>query len=632
MRGAWLGGVLTVGLLAAATLSARETSPAVARLRLPGSARQADSEADARAAATKAIALLQQSMTTWESKRSCASCHHQHLPLMLLRTARQRGVAFDAAAAQQTASRLAAPVTNLDFAVQAVMQIDPTLDSGSWLNSLADIGVKPTLPTQVFARRILSRQLPDGHWGTIDVRPPQGYSIVTATAVAARAIQGHLPASMDAERRTATDRARVWLQHVVPADTEEGTFQLLGLSWVGVAPAALEPQVRALVGAQRTDGGWAQLPRLGSDAYATGQVLVALQRAGGLDASHPSVQRGLSYLVSQQRQDGSWLVETRLHEQDLVSPPYFETGFPHGPHQIISAFGTTWAAMALLESLPVRVPNATVLDSFPVDTSAEQPWMKTALFGTAEDLGRLLDQRLDANSRTPAGTTVLMMAAHDADKVRLLLARGADASALSAARHNALMVSANHPGSLEAMRQLLDKGASPEEPPSPAGSLKHHSPMLYAIWSGETSKVALLLERGAKLPRRVSLLGGEFSVSPLELAIFQRDLPMVGLLIRRGADVNELTELGVSPLTQATLTNDVAVVKALVAAGADVNLVDQGGETALMHAATVDYGDTAVIDVLLAAGARREVTSPDKRTALDLARHYGHTGHARKLE
>src|SRR4026208_2371815 len=103
---------------------------------------------------------------------------------------------------------------------------------------------------------------------------------------------------------------------------------------------------------------------------------------GGRAARHPAVQRGLTYLLSQQRQDGSWLVETRLHEQDLVSPQYFETGFPYGPNQIISAMGTTWAAMALLESLPVRAPNATVLDNLPVDTSAEQPWMKTALFGT----------------------------------------------------------------------------------------------------------------------------------------------------------------------------------------------------------------------------------------------------------
>jgi ankyrin repeat protein len=603
MRG-WFVGVLTLGLLTVATLTARQ-APAPAPV----------SEADAGAAAGKAITLLQQSVTTWESKRSCASCHHQHLPLTVLRTARQRGVAFDVTSARDSAARLAEPAANLDFAVQAVMQIDPAMDSGSWLNSLADIGVRPTLATQVFARRILNRQFPDGHWGTIDVRPPQSYSIVTSTAVALRAIQGYLPASMHAERRAAVDRARQWLSTVVPVDNEDRTFQLLGLASAGAAPASVEPQVRGLLGTQRPDGGWAQLPRLASDAYATGQALLALQRAGGVPRSHPSVQRGLAYLLAQQHPDGSWLVETRLHEQDLVSPPYFETGFPHGLHQISSAMGTTWAAMALLESLPVRAPDATVVDGgVPLDTSAEQPWMQTALFGTADELGRLLDQGLDANSRTPKGTTALMMAAHDADKVARLLAKGADVATLSEMRHNALMVSANHRGSLVAMTRLLDKGASPEEPPAPAGSLKHFSPMLYALWSGETAKVALLMERGAKMPRRVSLLGGEVAVSPLELAIFQRDLPMVTYLIGRGVDVNEINEIGVTPLTQATLANDVSVVKAL------------------LHAAMVDYGDSAVIDALLAAGATRDTASPDKRTARDMARQYGHREHARRLE
>ena len=80
MRSNGLVGVLAVGLVTVATLTARQAPPTVQV-----------SEADARAAATKAIALLQQSMTTWESKRSCSSCHHQHLPLTLLRTARQRG-------------------------------------------------------------------------------------------------------------------------------------------------------------------------------------------------------------------------------------------------------------------------------------------------------------------------------------------------------------------------------------------------------------------------------------------------------------------------------------------------------------------------------------------------------------
>jgi hypothetical protein len=406
----------------------------------------------------------------------------------------------------------------------------------------------------------------------------------------------------------------------------------LGLSWAGVRGPALEPQVRALLATQRADGGWAQLPRLDSDAYATGQALVALQRVGQLPATNPSIRRGLQWLLSRQQPDGSWLVETRLHEQDLVSPPYFETGFPHGKHQIASAMGTAYAAMALLESLPVRAAGAPVVDGLAVDTSAERPWMKTALFGPAADLARMLEAGTDANSRTPAGTSALMMAAHDADKVGLLLEKGADVQALSDARHNALMVSANHVGSLDAMRLLLDKGALPGEPEPPAGSLKHYSPMLYAIWSGETAKVELLLARGAKLPRRMSLLGGEFSATPLELAVFQRDLPMMRLLAGRGVDVNELGEIGVPPLTSAVLSNDVAAVTLLLSLGADVNLVDQNGETALMHAAMVDYGDTRVLDALLAAGARRDLASPDKRTALDLARAWGHTDHVRLLE
>ena len=90
-----------------------------------------------------------------------------------------------------------------------------------------------------------------------------------------------------------------------------------------------------------------------------------------------------------------------------------------------------------------KLTSEALLDSFPVDTSTERPWMRTALFGTTKELEGLLAQGLDANSRTAAGTTALMMAAHDADKVRLLLARGADVSAMSDARHNALMVSAN---------------------------------------------------------------------------------------------------------------------------------------------------------------------------------------------
>ncbi len=46
--------------------------------------------------------------------------------------------------------------------------------------------------------------------------------------------------------------------------------------------------------------------------------------------------------------DGSWLVRTRSHP----TQNYFESGFPHGADQFISAAATNWATQALLLSLP----------------------------------------------------------------------------------------------------------------------------------------------------------------------------------------------------------------------------------------------------------------------------------------
>jgi hypothetical protein len=48
--------------------------------------------------------------------------------------------------------------------------------------------------------------------------------------------------------------------------------------------------------------------------------------------------------------DGSWLVQSR----SLPVQRYFESGFPHGANQWISAAGSSWAAMALI--LTVEAP------------------------------------------------------------------------------------------------------------------------------------------------------------------------------------------------------------------------------------------------------------------------------------
>jgi hypothetical protein len=47
-----------------------------------------------------------------------------------------------------------------------------------------------------------------------------------------------------------------------------------------------------LLHAQRSDGGWAQIAALTSDAYATGQALVAVKEAGVVTPFDAAYKRG----------------------------------------------------------------------------------------------------------------------------------------------------------------------------------------------------------------------------------------------------------------------------------------------------------------------------------------------------
>ena len=200
------------------------------------------------------------------------------------------------------------------------------------------------------AHFIAARQSADGRFRSPDPgRLPLEGSDVTATALAIRALQLYAPPALEAETARIVSRARDWLLSAQPIGTEEKVSQLRGLGWADVDQ---DQGVRrrlsaALVAEQRVDGGWAQLPDLASDAYATGQVLAALHDAGGLAATSPAYRKGMTFLLKSQHADGSWLVVSRARG----TQPYFESGFPHGTNQFISAAGTAWATTALLLSL-----------------------------------------------------------------------------------------------------------------------------------------------------------------------------------------------------------------------------------------------------------------------------------------
>ena len=136
-------------------------------------------------------------------------------------------------------------------------------------------------------------------------------------------------------------------------------MQLLGLAWADTKPSEIQERAQELLAEQQPDGGWSQLAELGTDAYATGQALVALQNAAKMPASDAAIQRGIAFLLRTQFADGSWLVRTR----SFPFQPYKESGFPYGKDQWISAAGTSWAAMALSLALPPQEEEPRVLFS-----------------------------------------------------------------------------------------------------------------------------------------------------------------------------------------------------------------------------------------------------------------------------
>lgn len=71
------------------------------------------------------------------------------------------------------------------------------------------------------------------------------------------------------------------IQSVVPSDSQDEVFRLLGLVWSGAPSAEISVQRTRLLALQGDAGGWSQKPGLVADAYATGPALYALH-VGGL--------------------------------------------------------------------------------------------------------------------------------------------------------------------------------------------------------------------------------------------------------------------------------------------------------------------------------------------------------------
>jgi Squalene-hopene cyclase C-terminal domain len=335
-------------------------------------------------AVIRALPLLKKaSAVEYPKHRACFSCHNQAVPAVALALARQRGFAIDEETLHAIAEHTEADL-NSELAAYQKGDGQPggVPRAGYALWALEVTGWPHDETTAAVAHYLAVSQRARGAWSTQSKRAPSEASEFTATALALRGIRafGEPASPKDTQQgptpkphKAGTPRpgraaALRWLETTAPNDTEDRVFRLWGLKSAGAAPEALVAAVSDLVRTQRSDGGWSQLDPPAkpgnatsenanagahpaaheSDAYATGSALVALHLAGGVATDRPTYRRGLEFLIKAQGSDGSWHVKTRSRPFQA----YFESGFPHGPDQFISAAASAWAVAALSLACP----------------------------------------------------------------------------------------------------------------------------------------------------------------------------------------------------------------------------------------------------------------------------------------
>ena len=218
------------------------------------------------------LGCCKKGVTGFYKSQDCFSCHHTALPNLALALARERGIPVDEAAALASLVKGLArtpDLSSIDRIVQDNMIVDPAVNEALALITAHAAGLQPSLTTAIQARLIANAQRADGHWVTMDERPPQSHSQFTATAQAVRAMQFYIPEELRQEAAARAGRAKAWLLRAAPETTEDFTYRLTGLAWTGASAAELAGAARDLRGLQRPDGGWAQLRSMQPDAYAT---------------------------------------------------------------------------------------------------------------------------------------------------------------------------------------------------------------------------------------------------------------------------------------------------------------------------------------------------------------------------
>ncbi len=300
-----------------------------------------------RAAVDRGLSVLERGARAYPSHQTCFACHHQTLPLLAMKTAREANLRFDDELFREQRQFTRKSFNERKERLAKGEHVGgraATVSYGLWTLDLA--GDPPDELGEAMTAYLLSVQLPEGFWKPPSNRPPLEVSAVSCTVLCAIGIKRSGSAAQQEQVAGAIARAKTWLATATLEEQEDLNFALWGEKLLGGTEERLNELRERILVARQADGGWGQNAKLTSDAYATGQTLFVLAETG-LSTREAAIREGVALLLETQQDDGSWHVVTR----SKPIQPWFDNGDPHDKDQFISIAATGWATAALARSL-----------------------------------------------------------------------------------------------------------------------------------------------------------------------------------------------------------------------------------------------------------------------------------------
>jgi Squalene-hopene cyclase C-terminal domain len=322
----------------------------------------------------RAVHWLESDMVSWQEKRQCAACHHGPLYLWSMNVAKQRGYHVNSAQLEQLAHWLIDSEEARVFPREKTTKQTASSGSPAMADRMTEkmMGAKnlsqPTiymLPAVLsmspheplretgwrkLVEHLATAQQSDGSFVGRDAWRPIFNTPSVLTLQVAYGLTLAESQLADRESQSVNAAALKYLaEHPIDESQQSVIYQILLPTEVDKTPGSqnTDNKVQRLIKMQRGDGGWAQTDDRPSDAFATGQALFALHRAG-LDVKHPSIAAAMAFLVNSQQKDGTWLMTSRPNPED---------GQPATNLNPITYAATAWATLGMASHVSGMNPS-----------------------------------------------------------------------------------------------------------------------------------------------------------------------------------------------------------------------------------------------------------------------------------